>query len=119
MIKRRLGRSGIQVSPIGLGCWAMGGLLKSTDENIPGNLSWGVVDDGETTRAIRKAIDLEINFFDTADTYGAGQSERVLGKAVADLREQVIIATKFGDIFEEESRSWLGHGHPNTRLSST
>ena len=77
----------------------MGGLLKSADENFPGNLSWGAVDDDETTRAIRKAIDLGINFFDTADTYGAGQSERVLGKAVAGFRDQVIIATKFGDIF--------------------
>ena len=113
MIKRTLGRSGIQVSPMGLGCWAIGGLLKSADERLPGNLSWGVVDDRETTRAIRKAIDLGINFFDTADTYGAGQSERVLGKAVAGCRDQVIIATKFGDIFEEESRSWLGHEHPN------
>lgn len=109
MIKRRLGRSGIDISPMGLGCWAIGGLQKSADERLLGNLSWGVVDDSETTRAIQKAIDLGINFFDTADTYGAGQSERILGKAIAGKRDQVIIATKFGDVFEEEGWMWFGH----------
>jgi aryl-alcohol dehydrogenase-like predicted oxidoreductase len=113
MLTRVLGRSGIQVSAMGLGCWAIGGPLLSTDSAYLGHLSWGTVDDSESIRAIQRALDLGINFFDTADAYGAGHSEQILGQAVAGRRDQVIIATKFGDIFEEESRSWLGHGHPD------
>jgi aryl-alcohol dehydrogenase-like predicted oxidoreductase len=113
MLTRVLGRSGFQVSAMGLGCWAIGGPLRSADSAYPGHLSWGSVDDSESIRAIHKALGLGINFFDTADAYGAGHSERILGKAVAGRRDQVIIATKFGDIFEEESRTWLGHSHPD------
>lgn len=112
MQTRILGKSSLQVSALGLGCWAIGGPLHSADSAYPGDLSWGVVDDDESTRAIHKALDLGINFFDTADAYGAGHSERLLGQAVAGMRHQVIIATKFGDLFEEKSRTWLGHNHP-------
>ncbi len=113
MLTRCLGRSGIQVSAIGLGCWAIGGPLRSADAAYPGYLSWGEVDDHESVRAIQRALDLGIDFFDTADTYGAGHSERILGQALAGKRDGVIIATKFGDVFEEEDRTWLGHRHPN------
>jgi len=111
MLTRTLGKSGIQVSAMGLGCWAIGGSLLSVDRNYPGHLSWGEIDDGESARAIHRALDLGVNFFDTADAYGCGHSERILGRAVAGRRDQVVIATKFGSIFEEETRTWFGHDH--------
>jgi len=85
MNKRILGRSGIEVSPIGMGCWAIGGS------------GWGNgANDDESIRGIHKALDLGVNFFDTADVYSAGHSERILAKALAGRRSEVIIATKFG-----------------------
>lgn len=101
MIKRRLGRSNLEVSALGLGCWAMGGPW--TLDNEPEG--WGKVDDGESIRAIHYALDMGINFFDTAANYGCGHSERVLGKAVADRRDKVILATKFGYVIDEEKRT--------------
>jgi len=77
---------------MGLGCWAIGGVWQWDSE--PGG--WGEVDDAESVRAIRVALDLGINFFDTAANYGTGHSERVLGKALRGLRDQAVIATKFG-----------------------
>jgi aryl-alcohol dehydrogenase-like predicted oxidoreductase len=62
------------------------------------------VDDAESIRAIHCALDLGINFFDTAANYGCGHSERILGQAVAGRREEVILATKFGYIIDEENR---------------
>ena len=97
---RRLGSSGISVSAMGFGCWAIGGPL--WQDGRP--LGWGEVDDGESIRAIRRAVDLGITFFDTADLYGAGHSEEVLGKALVGSREQVVIATKWGHTFDQLTR---------------
>jgi aryl-alcohol dehydrogenase-like predicted oxidoreductase len=66
------------------------------------------VDDDESIRAIHRAFDLGVTFFDTADVYGAGHSERVLGRALADRRDQVVIATKFGNTFDEDTRQITG-----------
>ena len=98
---------------MGMGCWAIGGPLRSADAAYPGYLSWGAVDDSESIRAIHRALDLGINFFDTADAYGAGHSEHILGQALAGRRNQTIIATKFGDLFDEKNRSWLGYNYPD------
>lgn len=85
VMTRQLGRSGIAVSAMGLGCWAIGGS------------GWGGgADDDQSARGIARALELGITFFDTADVYGDGHSERILGKALAGRREQVVIATKFG-----------------------
>jgi aryl-alcohol dehydrogenase-like predicted oxidoreductase len=112
MLTRILGKSAIQVSALGLGCWAIGGPLYSVDSTYPGYLSWGDVDDRESIRAIHRALELGINFFDTADAYGAGHSECILGQAVAGRRDHVVISTKFGDRFDEANGSWLGYsGH--------
>jgi aryl-alcohol dehydrogenase-like predicted oxidoreductase len=101
MEQRRLGKSNLMVSAMGMGCWAIGGPW-----TINGNpAGWGVVDDNESMRAIHRAMDLGINFFDTAANYGAGHSERVLGKAVAGKRDKVILATKFGYIVNEEQKT--------------
>lgn len=97
---RTLGRSGIKVSPIGLGCWAVGGLWQFLDG--PGG--WGEVDDAESIRAIHAGLDAGITFFDTAANYGAGHSERILGRALAGRRDQAVIATKFGFVVDEAGK---------------
>ena len=102
---RQLGRSGIQVSALGLGCWAIGGPFTNVD-GVP--VGWGDVDDNESIRAIHRALDLGLNFFDTADVYGAGHSEETLGKALAGRRDEVVIATKFGNVFNSETRRMAG-----------
>jgi aryl-alcohol dehydrogenase-like predicted oxidoreductase len=89
---RTLGRSGIEVSSLGLGCWAIGGPWSFNGAQA----GWSEVDDTESRRALRRAFELGITFFDTAANYGAGHSERVLGRAFAGHRDEVVIATKFG-----------------------
>src|SRR5215469_11126263 len=101
---RPLGRSGIQVSAMGLGCWAIGGPLWFGES--PSGM--GEVDDAESIRAIQRGLELGITFFDTADVYGAGHSERVLGRALAGRRDQVVIATKFGYTFDAGQRVIAG-----------
>jgi aryl-alcohol dehydrogenase-like predicted oxidoreductase len=102
MDMRTLGRVGIEVSPVGFGCWAIGGpFAHPTGEP----LGWGEVDDEESIRAVRRAAELGVTFFDTADVYGAGHSERVLGQALAGIRDQVVIATKWGNTFDESTRT--------------
>jgi len=78
---RKLGRTGIEVSEIGFGGWGIGG-------------GWGYKDDEEALRALKRALNLGITFFDTAMGYGNGHSERLIGQAVAGMRDRVVIATK-------------------------
>ncbi|NEC86702.1 aldo/keto reductase [Streptomyces sp. SID12501] len=98
---RTLGRSGIEVSPLGFGCWAIGGEWGAPDGQP---LGWGKVDDDESVRAVRRALDLGVTFFDTADVYGTGHSERVLGRALGKHRTDVVVATKWGNLFDERTR---------------
>lgn len=79
---RRLGSTEMEVSAISLGTWAIGG-------------SWGEVDDEESVRAIERAIELGVNFFDTADVYGSGRSEELLRRTTAHKADEIFIATKF------------------------
>lgn len=102
--QRILGRSGIRVSALGMGCWAIGGPLWDGSEP----LGWGEVDDNESIRAIHCALERGVTFFDTANNYGAGHSERVLGKALAGRRSHVVIATKFFNLFDEDTRQVKG-----------
>ena len=103
-MKRLLGRSGIEVSAMGMGCWAIGGPFWSGETP----LGWGEVDDKESIRAIQACLDLGVNFFDTASVYGTGHSERVLGRAFENRRDQVVIATKFGPVFDEGTKQATG-----------
>lgn len=103
-MKRSLGRSGIEVSALGMGTWAIGGQILDQAGEPSG---WGEVDDAESTRAIRRAVELGITLFDTADVYGVGRSERVLGAALAPVRDQVVIATKWGHTYDEPGRRML------------
>ncbi|MGD9300331.1 MAG: aldo/keto reductase [Desulfobacterales bacterium] len=79
---RSLGKSDLKISPILMGTWQAGKEM------------WVGIDDTQTTRAIRAAFEADINTFDTAEAYGEGHSERVLGAAVSDFRDRVILATK-------------------------
>src|SRR5512139_2451346 len=101
MFKRRLGRSNLEVSAMGLGCWAIGGPWTFDGERA----GWGRVDDAESIRAIHCALEAGINFFDTAANYGCGHSERLLGQAIAGRRDGAILATKFGYVVNEETRT--------------
>ena len=104
-MRRELGTvSGISVGAVGAGCWAIGGPWEFDGRPA----GWGAVDDDESIRAIRRAIDLGVTLFDTADVYGCGHSERVLGRAVADRRDEVVISTKFGLRFDEATRTGTG-----------
>ncbi len=104
MKKRILGNSGIAVSPMGLGCWAIGGPFTMFGQQD----GWGQVDDSESIRAIRRAAELGVTLFDTADAYGTGHSEEVLGKALHALRKDVVIATKGGFVYDRENRALTG-----------
>ena len=105
-MKRTLGRSGIEVSAVGMGCWAIGGPWAF----LASQGGWGTVDDEESVRAIHAAIDLGGNFFDTAANYGAGHSERVLGRALKGRRGQIVIATKFGYNVDEAGKQVTVYG---------
>ena len=99
-----LGGSGITVSPLGLGCWAIGGPF-TMDGRQDG---WGQVDDAESIRALRRAVALGVTLFDTADAYGTGHSEEVLGKALKDVRHDIVIATKGGFTYDRDKRALTG-----------
>jgi aryl-alcohol dehydrogenase-like predicted oxidoreductase len=105
-MKRYLGRSGIEVSAMGLGCWAIGGPWTLNGSQA----GWGVMDDAESVRAIHRAIELGVNFFDTAANYGCGHSERILGQAVKGRRNQIVIATKFGYGVNEAAKEVTPYG---------
>lgn len=109
MKNRTLGRSGIEVSPLGMGCWAIGGVWKFLD----GQGGWGEVDDQESIRAVHRALDGGINFFDTAANYGTGHSEHILGRALSGKRDKAVIATKFGFSVNEADKQVRYHPHPD------
>lgn len=99
MQTRELGRSGLKVSALGLGCMGMSEFYGPRDEQ-------------ESVATIHRALELGINFFDTADMYGPFTNERLLGRAVGDRRDQVVLATKFGNVRTEDG-TFLGvNGRP-------
>jgi aryl-alcohol dehydrogenase-like predicted oxidoreductase len=83
MNKRALGRTGFSVSEVSFGAWAIGG-------------TWGDVSDDESMRALHAAVDAGTNFIDTADVYGDGRSERLVGRLCKERKERVYVATKAG-----------------------
>ena len=94
--------NGVEVPRIGVGCWAIGGPF-TMDGLADG---WGDVDDAQSLRALGLAFDLGARLFDTADAYGTGHSEEVLGKAFGN-RSDVVIATTFGFTHDRSRRALL------------
>ena len=82
---RALGRNGLNVSALGLGCMGMSEF-------------YGAADDAESIAVIHRALDSGVNFLDTADMYGTGRNEQLVGRAISDRRDRVILATKFGNM---------------------
>jgi len=108
MHSRRLGKTGLAVSEVGFGAWAIGG-------------SWGETDDDESLAALHAAVDAGVTFFDTADVYGDGRSERLLGRLLREREERLVVATKFGraapldlaNLTYENLRGWLERSREN------
>jgi aryl-alcohol dehydrogenase-like predicted oxidoreductase len=106
MLTRTLGKSQLEVSGLGMGCWAIGGPWTwDQPGQTPYPVGWGSTDDEESLRALQTAMDLGVNFFDTAANYGAGHSEILLGRAFKGKRDRVVIATKFGHIVNETKKT--------------
>jgi len=108
MRSRQLGKTNRQASEIGFGAWAIGG-------------GWGETDEDESLAAMHAAVDAGVTFFDTADVYGDGRSERLIGRLLREREESLVVATKFGrraplDVSQytyENLRSWLERSRDN------
>ena len=100
MMRISLGKSDLMVSRMGLGCMGMSEF-------------YGPGDEAESIRTIHRALEMGINFLDTADIYGLGRNEELVGKALRDRRHQAVLATKFGNVRGKDG-SWLGvNGKPD------
>jgi aryl-alcohol dehydrogenase-like predicted oxidoreductase len=94
MKTRKLGNQGLEVSELGLGCMGMSEFYGSSN-------------DDEAIATIHHALDLGVNFLDTADMYGPFTNEKLVGRAIKDRRDRVILATKFGNVRSADG-GWLG-----------
>ena len=87
-LEREIGKSGIKASAVGLGTWAMGGWM------------WGGGDDEASVTAIRAALDAGLTLIDTAPAYGLGRAEEVVGRAIEGRRDEVVLVTKCGLVWD-------------------
>ena len=94
MKTRRLGNTEMELTAIGFGAWAIGGGDYA--------FGWGPQDDKESIKAIHKALDLGVNWIDTAPVYGLGRSEEVVARAIRGIRDEVVVATKCGFVWNEQ-----------------
>ncbi|MFX0172182.1 MAG: aldo/keto reductase [Candidatus Hodarchaeota archaeon] len=106
MYTRRLGKSNIEISGLGMGCFAIGGPFQGKNGNF---FAYGSVNDDESKKTLHKAIELGVNFFNAADMYGCGHSERILGSVISEYdRKDIVIATKFANEFDEATKTTIG-----------
>ena len=91
METRELGTQGLRVSALGLGCMGMSAF-------------YGDRDDEESVRTIHRALELGVSFLDTSDMYGPHTNEQLVGRAIADRRDEVVLATKFGIVFDPDNQ---------------
>ena len=105
MRQRQLGNTGLTVSEIGMGTWELGGR------------EWGDISETDAVDLLRYAFESGVTYYDTADQYGGGRAERLLGEAFSALGDRVVIATKLG--YELDSDGWISHGweHPSFNVS--
>jgi len=105
MRQRKLGNTGLTVSEIGMGTWELGGR------------EWGDIGETDAVDLLRYAFESGVTYYDTADQYGGGRAERLLGEAFSALGNKVVIATKLG--YELDSDGWISHGweHPAFNVS--
>lgn len=105
MHQRKLGNTGLTVSEIGMGTWELGGR------------EWGDISEIDAVDILRYAFESGVTYYDTADQYGGGRAERLLGEAFSALSNRVVIATKLG--YELDSDGWISHGweHPSFNVS--
>ena len=99
MKQKKLGNQGLTVSALGLGCMGMSEF-------------YGAGDEQESIATIHRALDLGVCFLDTADVYGRGENEKLVGKAIKSRRDQVILATKFGNVRDAEGKFIHPNGRP-------
>src|SRR3977135_242400 len=97
--KRNLGRKGLEVGGIGLGC-------------MPMSDTYGPADEAESIATIHRAVELGVTLFDTANVYGMGHNEELVGRALAGHRDEVVIATKFGIAGRNEKGAPIADGRP-------
>ncbi len=97
MIYRKLGSSQLEVSAVAFGSWAIGGWM------------WGGADENDALAALHAAFDSGVNLIDTAPVYGFGRSEEIIGKAISDRRERVVLATKCGLVWDREQGDFHFH----------
>jgi len=100
MEQRKLGRNGLEVPALGLGCMGMSEF-------------YGAADEAESISTIHRALALGVNFLDTADMYGLGKNEELVGRAIRDRREKVILATKFGNVRGARGEFLAVNGRPD------
>ena len=105
MRQRKLGNTGLTISEIGMGTWELGGR------------EWGDIGETDAVDLLRYAFENGVTYYDTADQYGGGRAEQLLGAAFSALGDRVVIATKLG--YELDSDGWISHGweHPSFNVS--
>ena len=101
---RKFGKTNLNVSEVGFGAWAIGGPAMAGD--IP--IGWGDVNDKTSIEALKKALDLGINFYDTADFYGLGHSEELIGELWGN-RDDIIVASKVGHRLDSDDNIYLDY----------
>jgi aryl-alcohol dehydrogenase-like predicted oxidoreductase len=105
LYKRKIPKLNVETSALGMGTWAIGGPSAWNNGSARG---WGNTNDEESIKALNRAFELGVRVFDTADLYGCGHSEELVGRALENYRDEIIITTKFGNSFDPKTKRQIG-----------